>query len=348
MKSCSLMNQTVIETISSRNTGGSLARFGHSHGYLFDADTVRLNVMFTVTDAAAHSCSWALQLWGCPETLNQNQTPGHLIAQVTLPPIGEIADDKESFEVNVPASLPAGQKNHPLLLVLVAGHNGQFSEVHDAIVYPRREAFCLPRLGGNVGYSISGDRVVLSAERIENPRGTENLSGTLALELWALPTRYNGGAFNGRPLAGVAFDPLAGQCEYHNRAFDLPFVAPGAGQWNLVLMLREWTAAGYVTRDYVNFNQLFTQSEPAKAEAPAAIKAAVTPAQPTIKRAAQDKNLVSVNKASVGELAEIKGMPEKVAKGIVKERPFLTLDELVRVKGVGAKLLAKIRSRLKL
>ena len=37
-----------------------------------------------------------------------------------------------------------------------------------------------------------------------------------------------------------------------------------------------------------------------------------------------------------------------VVEGIVARRPFKSLNELVKVKGMGEKLLAKLRSRLKL
>ena len=57
---------------------------------------------------------------------------------------------------------------------------------------------------------------------------------------------------------------------------------------------------------------------------------------------------MSVNSASKAELAAIKGMPTKVAEGIVSKRPFKSLDDLAGVKGMGAWLLAKLRSKLKL
>jgi len=341
------MNQTVIDKTSARNAGHALARLGARHGYHFNADTVLLNVMFTVLDPAAHSHAWALQLWACPDApMNSHDLKGQLVAQVALPPIGEVADESESFEVTVPAVLPVATVEQVMVLALVAGKGREFNAVHDLAVYARREAFLHPRLGGNTGYSVEGDRVMLSAERIENPRGTENLSGSLSLELWALADAYLGGAFQGQPLAGVSLDPLAGQWEYRDRSFMVPFASPATGKWNLVLMLREWTTAGFVTRDYVNFNQPFVQSEPRQPESPVAVPA-LPPSKPS-RTTPKPARQVSVNSATARELAGVKGMPEKVAKVIVKERPFRSLDELVRVKGMGAKLLAKIRSGLKL
>jgi DNA uptake protein ComE-like DNA-binding protein len=44
----------------------------------------------------------------------------------------------------------------------------------------------------------------------------------------------------------------------------------------------------------------------------------------------------------------VKGLSAKLAEGIVKQRPFASLDNLRRVKGLDANILAKVRSSLKL
>jgi len=51
----------------------------------------------------------------------------------------------------------------------------------------------------------------------------------------------------------VVIGSLDGQSESAATSFDLPFSPPPPGNWRFVLMLREWTAAGYVTRDFTNF-----------------------------------------------------------------------------------------------
>jgi DNA uptake protein ComE-like DNA-binding protein len=360
------------EVVMLQNASARLARLGAVHGYRFDGDTVHLNAMFTVLNAAAHQRAWALQLWACPTTpATATDIKGQLVAQAPLPPIGEVADDTESFGPSAPAQTPAVQGEHVMVLALVAGSAGKFNEVHDFAVYARTERFLQPRLAGNVAYRIEGGRIVIDVERIENPRDAANLSGSLALELWALAGRYQGGKFNGVPLAGVAFDALGGQMEYRQRSFELPFTPPPAGNWNLVLMLREWTAAGFVTRDFSNFavpmvvasKAAVPVAQPVQIPAPVAAKPAPVVAQPAAvppviaapakapvavaKPVAKDA-AVSVNSATKEELIAIKGLPEKVADGIVAKRPFKSLDEVQKVKGMGAKLLAKLRSKLKL
>ncbi len=407
------MNSFPANQFSVRAVGTSQALLGINHGYRFDGDTIHLNAMFTLITPAAHNRAWALQLWACPVAPNSRaELTGHLVAHVALPPIGEIADEVHSFGVSTLAYPPAGRGEHVMVLALVAGDGQEFSEVHDLSVYPRREQFLPLRFGGAVGYRLNGDRVAITVEKIENPRLAGNLSGTLALELWALSAPYHGGAFQGVPLAGVAFNPLPGQWEYHTWSFDLPFAAPPAGSWNLTLMLREWTATGYMTRDFANFDQPFVQ--PALSEVPPALEAPVVPAiapaktakekartapkkakvtkptevkpatakalpekkatpekivpvveapaapviadaktivpakGPATAKAKEGAGMTSVNDATVKELTAVKGLSAKLAQAIVESRPFVSLDALADVKGMGAKLLAKLRPSLKL
>jgi competence ComEA-like helix-hairpin-helix protein len=77
------------------------------------------------------------------------------------------------------------------------------------------------------------------------------------------------------------------------------------------------------------------------ASAAAAVPAAAVPAAAP---AARSNTRVSIQTASVEELSLVKGLNLKVAKEIVKSRPFATLDELVKVQGIGRKTFDKIRS----
>jgi competence ComEA-like helix-hairpin-helix protein len=130
-------------------------------------------------------------------------------------------------------------------------------------------------------------------------------------------------------------------------AADLP-----EGCAEVTLMLREWTDLGYVTRDYRTLQvaklqtaaaapEVKVPTEPlpkasAKTKVKAATKKATAPAAPS---------KVSINEASVEALAGIKGLPVKVAEAIVAARPFASLEDLRRVKGMGDKLLAKLRNQ---
>lgn len=253
-------SQSIIDNRSSRAAATPLVRLGANHSYRFDGDHVRLSAMFTVLDDDAHARAWALQLWACPQAPASaaDLLSGHLIAESPLPPIGEIADDTHGFEVSSFACAPATAGDHAMVLVLAAAHNGRFDDAQDLAVYPAREHFLQPRMRGNASYRIESNRVQIAVGHIENPRNADNVSGTLALELWALSAPYAGGSFEGVSLAATTLGSVSGQSELTSSEFNLPFTPPSAGTWHFTLMLREWTAAGFVTRDFVSFTPAVT------------------------------------------------------------------------------------------
>ena len=91
------------------------------------------------------------------------------------------------------------------------------------------------------------------------------------------------------------------------------------------------------------------QHDAGKAAAAAKAVAATAPAKAKVsEKATRAEALPSVNTASADELAAIKGLSKTVAKAIVAGRPYASLDELTRAKGMGEKLLAKLRQQLSL
>jgi competence protein ComEA len=51
---------------------------------------------------------------------------------------------------------------------------------------------------------------------------------------------------------------------------------------------------------------------------------------------------VSIQTGSVDELARVKGLGLKIAKEIVKARPFSSVADLIRVRGLGEKTIARL------
>ena len=93
------------------------------------------------------------------------------------------------------------------------------------------------------------------------------------------------------------------------------------------------------------------------APAPAAVAKKSTKPKAKAKSAAAPKALpvvednskgVSVNTASELQLVAVKGLGVAVVRGIIAGRPYAKLDELCRVKGMGPKLLDKVRDQIKL
>jgi DNA uptake protein ComE-like DNA-binding protein len=227
-----------------------------------------------------------------------------------------------------------------------------------------------PKLSGNVTCALADGMATLTVDAIENPRAEDNLSGTLALEVWALDAPYAGGSWQGIPVASMILGVLGGG----NALTDCNFVVPAAapeGPGVLTLMLREWGSAGYVTRDYCNLaleTPAKTKAKPKAAAKKAAVKEEAPKAKATkLKAKAEPKPVakeskaakayakavkapvakgIAVNSASEAELLAIKGLTATVAKAIVAGRPYASIDGLGKVKGVGPKLLAKLRDLL--
>ena len=54
---------------------------------------------------------------------------------------------------------------------------------------------------------------------------------------------------------------------------------------------------------------------------------------------------IDINSASIEELDNLSGIGPAYAEGIIDSRPFSSVDELIKVKGIGEKTLEKIKSQ---
>ncbi len=362
--------------ISSPDTA---TRLGETHGYRFDGDFVHLNAEIDFSDAELTAAqSWALQLWASDRGFAGAEPAGVKVAELPIQPL----PGRFWASGYCSAMPPAGPASQSLALALVARTADGRPQVRDLAVYPAGESFLQPRLVGEVDCKVADGAVELAIETIANPRAADNLSGTLVLEVWALDAPYAGGSWSGSPVASLVLGVLGGGGEWSANRFTLSGAMPAAGA-ALTVMLREWTPAGYVTRDYRNFAAAPATAEKAVVAKPATeakpmvtdtaaaastvVKAkpaataksselAKAPAARTEKPAAQPagkavaakpagRKPVSVNTASEAELSAVKGLPPAVARAIVAARPFAALDEVCKAKGMGPKMLAKLRDQ---
>ena len=359
---------------------------GASHGYRFDGDSAILNAELAIQVPPAFdvdgSRDWALQLWACDAPFERGSIDGFKVAEARLAfPRG---DEGTYVETRSFAKLPPGQRDYAMVMVLASGEHGVFERVDDFANYAARQRFVIPYLEGSVGYRIEGDHLSLQAERVLNPRLAGNLSGTLALELWALTEPYAGGAISGSRLGQVELAPLPGQAAHASISACVPVLLPPPGTWQLTLMLREWTGPeGYITRDYRNFaaphvveaapaprmseppvslsivpsvtavpsaRNSESSAPPAGVRRPAsggtdAPKLVALPA-PVADTTAASSMRVSAQHAPLDELAHVPGLNRKLAAAIVRARPLRSLDDLKRVRGIGDKLLRSLRPHL--
>lgn len=312
-----------------------VARLGATHGYAIDGDSARLNADLLIDESRLCGQQWSLQLWA-DEAVKVAELPLGL-----LPVSGSGYFHAEGVVAAFP---PAGDAARSVALLLVNDRDG----VCDRAVYAQPLYVEQPRLQGTVCCSFVEEQIALDIAAIANPRAADNLSGTLALELWALDAPYAGGAWRGTPVASLVIGSLAGQsswtdCHYRSHAAPLP----AAG--HLTLMLREWTAAGYLTRDYRELARPAVAAVPVETVPAAPAKAAKSEKKAApAKSPAKAASGVSVNAASAAELGAVKGVSKTLAAAIVAGRPYKALDDLLEVKGMGKKLLERLRADLKL
>jgi len=217
-------------------------------------------------------------------------------------------------------------------------------------------------------YSIENGRVTISIRRIASHRDSRDVSGTLSVELWALEGPYSGGDFGGIPLAATSIGEMLGQHFLTDCRYDLVFQQPPDGTWHLTLMLREWTAAGYITRDYVSFappfvtgagsamssesdNQIGVESAGDKKAPPASAEtgdsvhpadAAPTETSPSSGKDQEPEQGSSLSSATPEEISAAKEDSENVVESIVTEGPSDSTDESLQVKEDGASFFKRI------
>jgi hypothetical protein len=325
---------------------------GKSHGYRFDGDQVALHAELSIEASHARGRHWALQLWACDRPHSGGALSGIKVAEAPLEWNAGL-DARPRLDAALPARLPVGPRDYSMVLVLASGDAGQFDQVHDFANYPARERFAVPHFEGAVGYRVERDEVVVTVEHVRNPRAEDNLTGDLALELWALEQPYAGGEARGMRLAGQELPRIAGQTALAPAEYRMAFAMPPAGRFTLTLMLREWTAAGYDTRDYCNFAEPYDAAVALQGNPEPAIE----PFAPTPLPASSDTGAaveppqtdtrISVQDASVDELIQIAGLNKRLALDVIKARPFTALEQLLRVRGIGTKRLLQLRSVLK-
>lgn len=237
-------------------------------------------------------------------------------------------------------------------------------------------------LDGNCAFSVSADRVLVGVDAIRNLRAADNLSGSLAVELWAMMQPLDHlepeGVQGAQRLAATTIGEIRGQHFVPDCRYDLLFDQPAPGTWQISLLLREWNGHGYTTSDAVNFPVPYVvevsagsgtvdaglhRAVSAPQESEMADSQATAPEEDKSKdrskakakaKAKADKageapaDRVSINTATLETIAILKGVSPKVAKAIVAGRPYAEFKDLLAVKGVGEKLLRALRPMINL
>jgi hypothetical protein len=351
----------------------SFVRFGQSHGYRLDGDAALLNAQIDVDTTVARGVeSLALQLWACQEPYRGGPLTGFKVAEApiflsALEAAGGLATTAFARPPALEHGARVDTREYSMVLVLAAGSGGIFDQVHDFANYPARQRFLGPQIEGAAGYRLSQDKTVsIQVDRVVNTRASENLSGTLSLQLWALAEPYRGGELRGTLLASQELAPLSGQCTLSPGELHCVLNTPRDGERHVLLALCEWTSAGYLPRDYCNFIEAYRGPESSPAIAAPELVAAPVPAREQELAAAPDHAPVRELVAAPVpvHVREAVAAPERVPEEVVsapvparvpeanaapvpapeqpeKARPSLntaSAEELARVAGISLKL----------
>ena len=289
-------------------------QIGGQHGYRIEGERAFINAELSVPPYHPGG-AWALELWASEYAYDGGELSGVKIAEIAVDLPTPIAPHTHRVDVEVLAQLPLQGYAHNMSLALVELNDGR--RVHDVASYPELETFPAPYFQGDVGYVLQGHEVLLQADGVFNPRVWGNLSGTLALELWASDGSSR------HCVAGAQLAPLAGQEGAQWLQCRALFSEPPVGQWQLQLALREWTQAyGYVTRDQRDFAASYIVDapfveEPVLAAAPAAVAVAAPAAAVPAVAAAKVAAPVAAPKAVAVEAAAPKGAAAVAAVAVV-------------------------------
>ncbi len=201
---------------------------------------------------------------------------------------------------------------------------------------------------GNTAFNIDQGRIYLNIDGIASDRFADNISGTLNLELWALPQRYNGSLDQGEQLAATSIGELFGQCYLENCQYDLIFVEPSMGEWNLVLLVREWDLDDFVTRDVVQFDLPYVVAGESIVadESAAAVGQVIEVAfgEPREAAVAEDAAVADVEKAAdVEKEADVvkEAVAAKVVANVVEEKEAALAEKVAAEKTAAEKAAAE-------
>lgn len=330
-------------------TDGALQIAG-AHGYRLDADQITLWAEISGRPAAVQ-----LALWAQPVEPAE-ATPRILVAQVRSTFPGATDGAAARVEGVAAAAVPSGVTDWWMVMTLSAVEADGQVTVHDERCFAWTQSFLQPTLVLDqplVARPVDAG-LALDAVAVSNPRAADNLSGSLCLELWALAEPYIGGAFAGECLGRVEVGQLGGQGAREGLvgAWSVPADAAAS----LVLMLREWTRDGLLTRDHrpvalavaapvAPAAPVVEAPAPAPAPAAAPVPAPVVAAA-AAKPKARNAHLLNVNLATEAQLVAIDGLNRSLAKAVVVARPFASIDALLDINGVGEKRLARMRRHL--
>ncbi len=122
-----------------------------------------------------------------------------------------------------------------------------------------------PKIGGKYNYQFGKDHktVTINFESIRNS-SSENATGTILVQLWALGAPYGGGRINGHSLASFKLEGLEGGRQYSGIKKVLATSMPSRrGNYHMCFTVSEYRESGYVITSYTNMSNVVNLGPPA-------------------------------------------------------------------------------------
>lgn len=328
----------------------STISLGQPCGYVLYPEQLQLNAEVCVSEPTQQPVS--VQLWACQQPFSGSVLQGHLLASTSETHYQQ----STTIDETLTASWPVGQGSYYMVLALV-----QADTLVSYVNFEQTQVFLQPYLS-TPSIQFTPTEAIIEVAQIFNPRATDNLSGTLSLELWALSAPYVFDSCEGELLTIELLGELYGQNFWAGYQLKTPLPIQGK---QLALLLREWTAKGYVTRDIVTF-ELPVELAVAKEKVSKRVlkrpktmtepKAATTQSSQEVKTKAKTvaskkpkskslstKNIAALNSAELADLMAVKGVSQTVATNILQAKPYQSWQEVGQIKGVGGKVLQKLQ-----
>lgn len=122
------------------------------------------------------------------------------------------------------------------------------------------DAHAAPKLSGSVPYQFGAGNttVTIGCDAIINS-SSENATGTIQVQLWALKEKYVSGRISGHVIASFKLDGLEGGNQYKGLKKTLKTTMPAQrGSYFLCLTVTEYREGGYVITDFRNYTNAIT------------------------------------------------------------------------------------------
>ena len=185
-----------------------------------------------------------LQLWACPEAPDNEGARGTCVAEVSLANLNP-GDAQDGVEARVPITASLEGTFHLVLAVAAAGSQQLWEDQR----LLGEASFAQPHLLDPVRLHVSPAGIEVQLAGYGSPRDSDNVSGSLTLELWAHREPFAPDQPAGHCIGQLLQGTLNGRETRRDLCLRYLPADFSPDAYSLTLLLREWNGSTYLTRD---------------------------------------------------------------------------------------------------